>query len=444
MTRGMDRENTMEHISAYEPPTGGRISTPKFRASLQRSEEFEGLQQNIDKFRALSLIKKVGKQGGFTAELVELLEYYLIRTHDIDWTEGHKPICYQCVLTTAHDLDITERQVRNREKALNVLGALTWEDSGNFKRYGVRDSESGEILYAYGVDLSPLASLIPVLEQQLEKKKAFNNLWKDYKRKISGLRGRIRSLLAEACDHPELSETVNVMGNAYNDISYSMRSYHTIDDLKALFERHQLVCQALLEELEGVSGVEDKYQITQDTSSTGVVDCPHIQCTTLKKSDKSDYSSRTGNCLREGVAASSEKNERQPEGREGGKSEYYKDLSNISWKQVLNACSERFKSNIPMHGRPLEWEDLFDAAHTLLPGLGIHKSAWGNACQTLGRHGATICLMIIDQKMHDLKNPILNPGGYLREMTTRAKAGKLNLQGSVFGLLKRGEKNHDA
>jgi hypothetical protein len=52
--------------------------------------------------------------------------------------------------------------------------------------------------------------------------------------------------------------------------------------------------------------------------------------------------------------------------------------------------------------------------------------------------------MIIDRKMQDSPNSIKNPGGYLRAMTAKAKEGKLNLHGSVFGLLKREGEKYDA
>ena len=51
--------------------------------------------------------------------------------------------------------------------------------------------------------------------------------------------------------------------------------------------------------------------------------------------------------------------------------------------------------------------------------------------------------MVIDQKSQ-AADRVRNPGGYLREMTARAKKGELNLHGSVFGLLKRGTEEHDA
>lgn len=160
----------METVNVNSPSVfGGRISSPKFRAGLQDLDEYIGLETDVDRFKALKLVKVAGKEAGFSPELVELLEYYVIRTDEVDWQEGSQPINYQSVTTTAQDLDISERQVRNREKALHAIGALTWQDSGNFKRYGVRDRETRHIQYAFGVDLSPLASLMPFLEARLNR-----------------------------------------------------------------------------------------------------------------------------------------------------------------------------------------------------------------------------------------------------------------------------------
>ncbi len=426
---------------------GGRVSSPKFRASLQSAEEFCGLEEDVNRFYALKLIKKVGKELGFTPELTEMLEYYLIRTNEVDWTEGNQPICYQAVITTAQNLGISERQVRNRENALNRLGALTWSDSGNFKRYGVRDRESGEIKYAFGVDLSPLASLIPALEQAIEEKEAHQSLWNEHKRKITAYRARIRTLLAEASLYAEMNVTVQAVQKGYKAIAYSIRSYHSLERLKDLVEDHKLLLEGVSDALEMVATSVDKQGVTQDTSATDETQCRHIHSTTFNQSNKLDTSSPTVISFQKSVAECSEPTETNS--GESGDAEKEKkrpeyDMGHITWKIMLNACSERFKDHIPLHDRPMSWDDLIEAAHALLPALKINRTAWWDACDTLGRSGAAICIMIIDQKAQDPENQVRNPGGYLRKMVARAKTGDLNLQGSVFGLLKRGEEKPNA
>lgn len=447
---------TMENVNFYEPPKGGRISSAKFRASLQKAEEFSGLNENVSRFKALRLIKQAGKVAGFRPELVELLEYYLVRTQDIDWTKDNQPICYQTVTATAQDLDISERQVWNREKALHNLGALTWNDSGNQKRFGRRNKETGAIEYAFGVDLSPLAALLPALERAIEQKKILQQLRDNEKRKITGLRAKIRALLNEAAQYDELQDFVETITAEYKKISHSIRSYHSLEEMKTLKEQHQLMVSALLETLEGVgsaansngSSVDNNVDVYVYNTSMDATDFRHIHSTTLKLSDKSDYSSPMDISLQEGVAASSETKSQdlsnpkiekdvEPTGTITG-------AERITAKQVLNASSERFREYIPLTARAIDFSDLVEAAAALLPVLKINKTAWWDACGVMGRYSAAICVMVIDQKAQNPDNPIKNPGGYLRAMTKRAKAGELNLQNSVFGLLKRDEEKHDA
>lgn len=437
----------MTFTSTETPPVGGRISSPKFRASLDQSENFTGLTADMNGFDALRLVKQVGREGGFTPELIEMLEYYLVRTSEIDWTEGNRPICYQAVTTTALDLGISERQVLKRETALHDLGALTWHDSGNHKRYGMRDRETGIILYAFGADLSPLAALVPALTQKIAEKKAQKELWNHYKRQISALRARIRALMAEATLFEELDDLLVTMREEYERISYSIRTYHTHDRLKTLLEEHRLVYRGLSEALEGCSTLEDNLQNSSNNTTTDVIEFRHIHNTTIPESDKSDYSRAQPNVFKEDVALSTSIN-----GQSGAAdssdtektADNDQDWANITTKQMLNACSDRFKEQIPMHARAMSWDDLVEAAYAVLPVLGIHKSAWHDACAELGRYRAAICVMIIDQKAQDPKNPVRSPGGYLRRMTARAHTGELNLLGSVFGLLKREEGRHDA
>lgn len=428
--------------------TGGRISSPHYRGSLKQSEEFEGLPEDVDRFYALKLIKKAGRDAGFNPELVQLLEYYLIRTNPVDWTEGNQPLCYQAVTTTAHDLDISERQVRNREKALNILGALTWEDSGNFKRFGVRDKESGQILYAFGVDMSPLAALIPSLEEKVQEKAEYKAAWNEKKRKISGYRARIRALLAESLLHKELTDIATTFQDEYDQVAYTIRTYHSLVSLEELAGKHQLIYQSLSEALEKATAARDKLKNTEVTSAREEEDCRHIHSTTLKESDKSDYSSRSDIAFQESVADPLTGKSQGSAGGEDVKEEETSTVrtgaDNITLKQVLGASSERFKDHLSLKENTLHWDDIVEAAHSLLPELKINKSAWWLACEVMGRYSAAIAVMVIDQKAQDEEDPVHNPGGYLRAMTTKAKKGELNLQGSVWGFLKREREKYDA
>jgi len=426
-------------------------SAPSARAlnsfrSSSMEDEFLGLKTDIDRFAALRLIKTLGRDYGFTPSMVQLLEYYMVRTQDIDWEAGNVPICYQAVNATARELGISERQVNYLETSLFELGVIRWEDSGNHKRYGVRDRHDGTILYAFGIDLSPLADLLPDLELALEYKKSSKKQWEEKRRSISSMRSHIRALVTELIQHEEHHEALQSCMTTYEAISYRIRSHHIIDDLLALEEEHISIID-LLNNL-----YEDMYKdhVTQKSSAMDAIYFRHIQDTNNLNSSKEDTSSKKerssstnnkdfqklkmagfeGNALNSANVSTKplEKAEDLPPPPK---------IDNITWKQVLNASSDRYKNHIPMHDRALSWNDLVEAAHSLLPELGIHKTAWWNACEVMGRNGAAICVMIIDQKLQT--GEVKNGGGYLREMTRRAQNGELNLLASVFGLLKRGE-----
>lgn len=456
----------MNIIETYNPPlSGGRISSPKIRGADQFSDEFGGLAEDAKRFELLKLVKRVGAYAGFTSKMVQLLEYYLVFTKDCDWKAGNRPIVYQALSKTALDFGVSERQIQKLERALFEVGALAWNDSGNHRRYGSRDAETGEIIYAYGVDLSPLAALRPFLIAKDHEKTLADEAWMETKRQISWYRSQIRSMIAEAREVKTLEHFSIQAESNYEGIAISIRTYMDIKDLRTLLEAHKDLYDVLMNTLEGASPslsptLKDD-QMSHDYTSMGEQQFAHIDNTNKNKYDKSyNSSSRDHGSIKasEGSVRPSQSSkpyndapvthskEEILDSKEQWRAAISEELGRISWKQVLNACSDRFKQQFPIHDRPLAWSDIADAAAEMLPTLGISKSAWWEACSTLGRHGAAICIMVIDQKTQagDMADRVRNPGGYLREMTARAKKGELNLHGSVFGLLKRGTGEHDA
>jgi len=449
----------MNIIETYNPPlSGGRISSPKFRGADQFLAEFEGLKEDASRYELLKLVKRVGAFGGFTSRMVQLLEYYLVFTKDCDWKTGGRPIVYQALSKTALDFGVSERQIQKLERALFEVGAIAWNDSGNHRRYGSRDAETGEILYAYGVDLSPLASLREFLVAKESEKRLLDEAWMETKRQISWYRSQIRSMIAEAREVKTLEHfSIQAEGN-YEGIAISIRTYMDIKDLHTLLEAHKDLYDVLMVTLESVSPALKQEEMTDKNTSMDEQEFAHINNTNKLKYDKSYNSSSKSIQASEGSVRPSQSSkphndapvtlskEEISDSKEQWRASISEELGRISWKQVLNACSDRFKGQFPMHDRPLAWSDIVDAAAAMLPILGISKSAWWEACGTLGRHGAAICIMVIDQKTQATApaDRVRNPGGYLREMTARAKKGELNLHGSVFGLLKRGEGEHDA
>lgn len=481
----------MQQTSSYEPTftagrPGGRIGSPGLRASLEQAEDFAGLEQGVNRYDLLLLVKKAGRAAGFTPRMIALLDYYMAYTRDIDWEQGSQPVVYQSLARTALDMGVSERQIQRLEQSLFDIGAISWNDSGNHKRYGQRCNETGAILYAYGVDLTPLAYLKPVLEEKLAVKQEHDRLWFTHKRQISWYRAQIRAGIAElgamAEENPKQSRgliaVIETLDSAYNAIAIQIRTHMAMETLEELLGHHKTLYERTLSTLEDNTApatspaVEAKVNTstsaqaqenaspatdkTDKESCRGDKNVAHYNSTTYKKSNKLDTSNKPP--LAAFTSLRGRRNEwdggkQQPSvpvaalkttGQGGNASSLSAEevilstgLQHISLKQVLNACSPRFKEHLPLALRPMDWNDVIEAAYTLKGTLGISQNSWGQACVTLGRTGAAICVMLTEQGMHRTDDPVTKPAGYFNAMIKRAGVGELHLHNSVFGILKR-------
>lgn len=71
--------------------------------------------------------------------------------------------------------------------------------------------------------------------------------------------------------------------------------------------------------------------------------------------------------------------------------------------------------------------------------LGIAASAWDEAERALGWLGALVALVVVDANRAHPTAPVRNPGGLLRDLARRQRAGTLDLGASVMALWRRAE-----
>jgi len=462
----------MQHISETLPPpisrsgVGGRIASPAYRDTIEQCEDFAGLEEDTKRYDLLLLVKKVGKTQGFTPRMIELLDYYMAYTRDIDWEQGARPIIYQSLSRTALDLGVSERQIQKLEKALFEAGALTWNDSGNHRRYGQREPQSGRILYAYGVDLTPLAYLKPDLEAKLEEKQRHDSAWMEAKRQISWYRRQIKANLAELQiaveEGAEIDPPLTEIEAAYNEIAMQIRTSIDLTRLNTLCDEHK----ALYERVSWTAKEAQKTHIRPDNdsketnkgSSKSEQTFTYYKSTTQEQSNKLDTVGRASpNCLQEGSKKSIVDKTDTHAGEAKGAEQTYKfekeegqgsdknsliaqtGLQHITLKQALNAASGNFRAHIPLNNRAMDWNDMIEAAYIIRKQHRIPQDFWVEACEVLGKGGAAICLLLTDQAVLRQDSPVKSPPAYFKAMISRARAGELHLHKSIFGILKREE-----
>ncbi|MCP4366722.1 MAG: hypothetical protein GY797_01205 [Deltaproteobacteria bacterium] len=470
----------MQHISSNITPQikqsrGGRISSSRHREAIELCDDFTGLEEDTGRYDLLLLVKRVGKGAGFSPRMIELLDYYMAFTRDIDWEEGARPIVYQSLSKTALDLGVSERQIQKLEKLLFEIGAITWNDSGNHRRYGQRCNETGAILYAFGVDLTPLAYLKGELQTKLDENRLYKDAWMGTKRQISWYRRQIRAILLEEEEALEqdrglLPTSLRIEADAkYEDISFQIRTHINLETLRTLLSSHKELHEGLLSQIRTSEAAQrdpgrpsNESKETSKSSSKSEQAFTYYKYTNHKQSDKSDTSRPPANCFQESVperlSSQSGTVPDEPKERAGGRPKTIKakdvpgkvekgpeelilatGLQHITLKQALNAASSRFRDYLPLEPRPLNWSDMVDTAYKLRPDLHISQKSWVEACTLLGRIGATICLLLTDQATQRDKNPVTKPGAYFYAMLNKAKSGELRLNSSIFGILKKDE-----
>jgi replication initiation protein RepC len=96
---------------------------------------------------------------------------------------------------------------------------------------------------------------------------------------------------------------------------------------------------------------------------------------------------------------------------------------------VLRACPD-----IAMYdkGGIQSWHDLVTTAELVRGMLGISTSAWQDATATMGEAGAAIVVAGILQRAE----AITSPGGYLRGLTAKSRAGKFSAWSMMMALLR--------
>ncbi len=430
----------MTHIHHDDFAQGGRASTPKFRASLQDAHEPEGLTANSNGYELLTLVKRVGKGFGFSASMIRLLDHYMSFTRECDWQAGEHPIVFQSITKTAMQLGLHERQIQYLEKALFDLGALTWNDSGNHRRYGARDERTGELLYAFGVDLSPLASLKPAMEHRIEELEAEREAWHILKRQISYYRRQTRAMLAEAQNRPVLRARFSGWSLDYDQLaSTRIRASFSVPRLRSTLAEHNALYDALYDALHGSEVISHFNELSAKISSPDDTFCVPYKITTESQTDKSVLSNPLPDCC---LQASVPPPPVDPTGTEPVADFENRDLiaaagvDHIRITHLISAASDRFALYLSRERPADTWDAIISAADALRPHLGIHNSAWIEACGVLGRGGAAICLLITDHNAQRHTNRVERPGGYFRAMIKKARAGELRLHGSIFGILK--------
>lgn len=377
----------------------------------------------IEKARALSVIKQVGRLLGLTDRELALLDYLMgTCTKPRDWMDGVL-IVWPGNRQIAAYLGVTVRTVQKLLRELVMRGLVSHVDSPNGQRYGRRGSD-GQIILAYGIDLSPLAARIEEFEQIVARHKAEEAIRKETKNRITVLGRMIRSVARSA-----IAQGVAGMDwEAECELArMAAEQAKRVEDLVAL--------QRIVEQLE--ERLRRMEMAVLQTAERAVDNAPESVLEKHNDSpmgENSDVPYRTTNeQIPYGVTS------RGSAGMSSGEIDARSPIH-----EAVETDLEKYGVTPAMIGRSSEtvrylmdygeatWERTISIAEAVAEQWRISPSAKREAFRILGPKGAAAAIIATIHKASE--QTVREPGAYLRGTVRKALTGELSLGRTFRGI----------
>ncbi|MPL92168.1 hypothetical protein SDC9_38265 [bioreactor metagenome] len=380
----------------------------------------------------MKTIRPLRRALGISPARLEVLDAMIRSTDATAWTDpAAEPVCYQRQMMIAEETGFSPRMIHACERFFEEIGFLS-------KRVGADGSRGrfagGAVLH--GLGFSPLIERMPDLIELAAARRAAIARCDGLRRECSSARRVLARAVAElmvcAPDAPEAADAVQALAafpERYADWS--------CDALEALVENTRLEAAKALEFLD------------LQLNRSGVSDWgfrPHIHEQTHQKPEICNGSSVHNRPARKRAAD-------YPYGAEPDgpahccenkcevdlPSHKPQPTESFSPRQLRGAAGNDFRFYLDAFaGDRLPNElDFILAAQRMLPELAINPAIWDRAAAQMGELRAALCVLVIDARRFDPVRPIRSAGASLQSFLALDRAGKLNLSGSVIGLIER-------
>jgi replication initiation protein RepC len=305
--------------------------------------------------------------------------------------------------------------LRRHLAVLVDCGLLIRRDSPNGKRYA-RKGQGGVIETAFGFDITPLVARAAEFERLAEAARAERRAYLVVREGITLVRRDIAKMIAAGTEEGVPGDWRRFQ-EAYLALARRIPRTATKAELEPLLD--ELGCLG-----EQIRKVLETHVNSQNKSANESHSERHIQNsnTKLHESEPAPHQSR-GAAVPKSDALSA---------RHGPASNLDRDSPSqrrFPLGMVLEACPD-----IVDYARQgiSSWRDFVATAGLVRSVLGISPSAWEEASAVLGDEDAAVVVAAILQRGEAIKSP----GGYLRNLTERARAGQFSTGPALMSLLR--------
>ncbi|ASP69695.1 plasmid replication protein RepC [Sinorhizobium meliloti] len=418
----------MGNTQMHQRPIGRRI-TPQ-RAHFLRLSESADIG-SVTRGQLAVLAQNLTCTGLINGTESHLLVTLINTVSAASFDRSGRPIVFKSNQQLAFDIGRSVGRVSRMLSSLFDAGLITMLDSGNYKRYFIRTG-GGEITDACGIDLRILivryAELDGLVRQVRAQKKAADAALRRY-------RGALRNARCA------LSAAAGLSEDSLNRIGARIERLSNIVGIASktssrVLRRATTLLECLIERLMQLPRRSAEAQETQNMT------CPYVE-NDMHKQITIPYPFDESNAQRRSASA------KQPHSLKAGSASKWAFEESLGrcrseinqprrLPQVMVALQDVIRAvpALKTYGfAPSSWADLSRAVPLMCRFAGISEDARARAVEQMGEQQAAVAVAVTLEKYD--RQEVNSPGGYLRAMTDRARAGELHLARSVFGLAAR-------
>jgi replication initiation protein RepC len=356
-------------------------------------------------------------------------------TRPSDWTPGSddEPCCYMSQTEMAYRADVSPARVRAHEAELVAAGLIEKRCMGNGARSGFR--KSGIYFTPALARIEEFLEIDAALSAERERIAQLCGLRSTHKRQLKLC---IETLLEQRGgtegDVEDLIEAYSALPRADRLAAMGIPALSAHVDKLAELVKEALVLCKIPQKTCGQPLVSER-SITKEQNNT-----PNVICNKNVYKRPADKSADTN--LNTELPSGSNNCKEKKKFEADADQDKQKLLKYLTPDRLFVIASPDMKLYLEaerdVYG-DLSFYAFEIAAQRRLPELGISASAWQEASDVMGPYLATLCILTLDANHARSDLAVRNPGGYLRGMTRAHQSGKLNITGSILGLVKRKE-----
>lgn len=434
----------MTFVSHYSTlPAHPRHMSPAadgYRAQFSRPPALD--DKGLLHGQVLAAFKGAARYMGLRGNILVAIDYFFGLTRPQDWTGDARPIVWPSAREQCEAMGLSLSRVKFLNRRLIDLGLILAKDSPTGARWG-RRNHNGQIIEAYGFDLSPLAHRVAEFSQIRDAGRANDAIRGQLRRRktvaIKSIGQIVRTATEAELDTPELYE----LAEGYFPIVEGLDP--TAD--RATLERVVAALETLRDRVHAL------YRILVDQACSVAASSATNSGMEMEKTNPTGFESEPPN-------------------------NNYKPTYNLATSKGSERSSSEFESHrdspAPEEGRPpgeirvptvkpkevialapsiglylsedLDRVDMQRAIMGVIRAaeayafkeLSVSRPLWGEAQRVLGLWPATLAVMLVAAKDPDYFSR--TPAHYFAGMVEKAKQGTLRLDRSVWGLRTRSEK----